>query len=105
MAGIIKLNPKDLSSSEGQSLTVGLQKCLDQTASCLLKIDRVWLTKTSKAKSLMGEISSRNRKGYGDEMLGSSKKLPPTVVDNYRNVETRSELPGFNMKKPSGLKK
>jgi hypothetical protein len=38
MAGIIKLNPKDISSSEGQSLTVGLQKCLDQTASCLLKV-------------------------------------------------------------------
>ena len=53
----------------------------------------------------MGEITSRNRKNYGDDLLGSSKKLPPTVVDNFRNVETRSELPGFNMKKPSGLRK
>jgi hypothetical protein len=53
----------------------------------------------------MGEISPRNRKNYGDELLGSSKKLPPTVVDNYRNVETRSEFPGFNMKKPSVLRK
>jgi hypothetical protein len=53
----------------------------------------------------MGEISPRNRKNYGDELLGSLKKLPPTVVDNYRNVETRSELPGFNMKRPTGLRK
>jgi hypothetical protein len=105
MAGIIKLNPRDLSSSEGQSLTVGLQKCLDQSASCLLKVERVWLTKNTKAKSLIGEISSRNRKAYGDDFLGSSKKLPPTIVDNYRNAETRSELPGFNLKKPSGLRK
>ena len=38
MAGIIKINPKDISHSEGQSLTVSLQKCLDQSADCLLKI-------------------------------------------------------------------
>lgn len=38
MAGIIKLNPKDLAHSEGQLLTVSLQKCLDQSANCLLKI-------------------------------------------------------------------
>ena len=38
MAGIIKLNPKDISHSEGQSLTLSLQKCLDQSANCLLKI-------------------------------------------------------------------
>jgi hypothetical protein len=84
MAGIIKLNPKDLSQSEGQSLTIGLQKCLDQGASCLLRIDRVWLTRNSKAKSLAGDLSSR-RKPYGEDLIGSSKKQP-TIVDNYRNV-------------------
>lgn len=54
MAGIIKLNPKDSSLSEGQTLTVGLQKCLDQNANCLLRIDRVWITRNSKAKSMVG---------------------------------------------------
>ena len=85
MAGIIKLNPKDLSSSEGQSITVRLQKCLDQGANCLLKVERVWLTRSSKAKSLMGDIT-RNRKLYVDDLIGSAKKVQPTIVDNYRNA-------------------
>lgn len=38
-------------------------------------------------------------------MLGSGRKLPTTIVENYRNNETRSELPGFNLKKPVGLRK
>jgi len=54
MAGIIKLNPKDISHSEGQSLTVTLQKCLDQTANCLLKIEKIYVTRNNKAKSMAG---------------------------------------------------
>lgn len=38
MAGIIKINPKDASHSEGQVISANLQKCLDQSANCLLKI-------------------------------------------------------------------
>ncbi len=85
MAGVIKLNSKDLASSQNQTLNVNLQKCLDQTASCMIKVDRVWLTRNSKAKSLIGQFSTKNRKSFGDEGLGSGKKLPPTIVDNYRN--------------------
>jgi hypothetical protein len=62
MAGIIKLNGKDICSSEGQTITVGLQKCLDPNASVLLKVDRVWANKVSKAKSMIGDFSARNKR-------------------------------------------
>lgn len=47
-------------------MNVSLQKCLDQTASCTIKVDRVWLSRNSKAKSLYGDFSTKNRKSYGD---------------------------------------
>lgn len=62
MAGIIKLAGKDICASEGQTLTVGVQKCLDSNASCLIKIDRVWTNKVNKAKSIVADLSSRNKR-------------------------------------------
>jgi len=31
----------------------------------------------------------KNRKSFGEDVF-SSKKIQPTIVDNYRNTETRS---------------
>lgn len=31
--------------------------------------------------------------------------MTPAIVDNYRNIETRSEYQGFNLKKPTGFRK
>jgi hypothetical protein len=47
MAGIIKLNFKDISDSEGETLTLSLQKCLDPYATCLLIIKSV---KTNRSR-------------------------------------------------------
>jgi hypothetical protein len=82
MAGIIKLNGKDICSSEGQTITVGLQKCLDPNSSVLIKVDRVWTSKISKAKSTMGDLSARKKFAAEDT---NNKRLKPTVIDNYRN--------------------
>lgn len=82
MAGIIKLNGKNICSSEGQTITVGLQKCLDPNSSVLIKVDRVWMSKVSKAKSTMGDFSARKKFTAEDS---NNKRVKPTVIDNYRN--------------------
>lgn len=38
---------------------------------------------------MAGELNTKNRKSFGDDLF-SSKKIQPIVVDNYRNTETRS---------------
>jgi hypothetical protein len=46
MAGIMRLNVKDINSSEGQVLTLSLQKCLDPYATCTLHIKSVKMNKS-----------------------------------------------------------
>jgi len=46
MAGIIKINLKDISSSEGQNITVSLQKCLDSYATCTIFVKSARLNKS-----------------------------------------------------------
>ena len=54
MAGIIKINLKDISSSEGENLTISLQKCLDPYATCLLTVKSVKLNRSRIKKSGIG---------------------------------------------------
>jgi hypothetical protein len=54
MAGIIKINLKDISNSEGENLTVSLQKCLDPYATCLINIKSVRINRSRVKKGLMG---------------------------------------------------
>lgn len=50
MAGIIKINLKDLSQSEGENLTISLQKCLDPYATCLLTVKSVKINRSRVKK-------------------------------------------------------
>lgn len=45
LAGIIPLACSALDIREGENLTVGLQKCLDASATCLVKVNHSWKTK------------------------------------------------------------
>jgi len=51
MAGIIRLALKDISSSEGQLLTVALQKCLDPSSTCSILLRSVRITR-SRSKNV-----------------------------------------------------
>ena len=55
MAGIIKINLKDIGSSEGQSLTISLQKCLDPYATCLLIVKSVKINRSRVKKGFSGD--------------------------------------------------
>jgi hypothetical protein len=51
MAGIIRMALKDISSSEGQLLTVALQKCLDPSSTCTILLRSVRINR-SRAKNI-----------------------------------------------------
>jgi hypothetical protein len=51
MAGIMRLNLKDINSSEGQTLTISLQKCLDPYATCTIYVKSVKVSK-SRVKTI-----------------------------------------------------
>ena len=63
MAGIIKINLKDINSSEGQIINQNLQKCLDPYATCSLHIKSVKLNK-SRIKNTNFVDEKRNRNIY-----------------------------------------
>jgi hypothetical protein len=52
MAGIIKINLRDISSSEGENLTISLQKCLDPYATCLLTVKSVKINRSRVKKAI-----------------------------------------------------
>ena len=55
MAGIIKINLKDIASSQGDNLTVSLQKCLDPYATCLLTVKSVKINRSRVKKGLLDD--------------------------------------------------
>ena len=64
MAGIIKINLREIAGSEGESLTLSLQKCLDPYATCMLVVKSVKVHKTSRVKrgKLGDELRHRDGK-------------------------------------------
>lgn len=46
MAGIIRMALKDVSSAEGQLLTIGLQKCLDPSSTCTILLRSVRMARS-----------------------------------------------------------
>lgn len=63
MAGIIKINLKEANSSEGQIITLNLQKCLDPYASCTVHIKYVKINK-SRVKTMVVVDDKRSRNIY-----------------------------------------
>lgn len=55
MAGIIKINLKDICSSEGEDVTFTLQKCLDPYANCTILIKAVKISKSRIKKTNLFE--------------------------------------------------
>ena len=55
MAGIIKVGLKDIGSSEGESQTLSLQKCLDPYATCMLIVKSVKINRSRVKKGNLGE--------------------------------------------------
>jgi hypothetical protein len=51
MAGIVKINMKDITSIFSKNQTVSLQKCLDSNATCLLVVNSVKNLKSRVLKS------------------------------------------------------
>ena len=81
MAGIIKINLKDISSSEGQTLTLSLQKCLDSYATCTLLVKSVKLTK-SKTKNINPSDEKKNRNMY-DSKFETKSEAP--ILDGFKS--------------------
>lgn len=64
MAGIIKINLNDIATSEGESLTTSLQKCLDPYATCLFTVKSVKLNRSRVRK---GTVVEDRRQKYSND--------------------------------------
>lgn len=61
MAGIIKINLKEMNTSEGQIINLTLQKCLDPYASCAIYVKSIRMNKSRvKTMILMDDKKGKN---------------------------------------------
>ena len=61
MAGIIKINLKEINNNEGQIITLTLQKCLDPYASCSIYVKSIRMSKSRvKTMILMDDKKAKN---------------------------------------------
>jgi hypothetical protein len=81
MAGIIKINLKDISSSEGENLTISLQKCLDPYATCLLTVKSVKLNRSGLKRSAIGEDRKKNS---NEARFESRSEAPVLDIRNFK---------------------
>lgn len=99
MAGIIKINLKDIGSSEGQSLTVSLQKCLDPYATCLLVVKSV---KTNRSRVKKGTLGGDWKlKSSNDQKFESRSEAPIMDIRNIKQRSKYNEGDSFGPKKPN----
>ena len=75
-------------------MTVGLQKCLDPSALCSIKVNHLWKVKDKPtfnlAKSSVGGFVRKTRESP------ESKKMKNT---SYQGIETRSDYQGYQVRK------
>lgn len=50
IAGVIKLNPQQISGLEGQIINLKLYKCIDTSACCDIKINKVFTFQSPKKR-------------------------------------------------------
>lgn len=99
MAGIIKINLKDIGYLEGQSLTVSLQKCLDPYATCLLVVKSV---KTNRSRVKKGTLGGDWKlKSSNDQKFESRSEAPIMDIRNIKQRSKYNEGDSFGPKKPN----
>jgi hypothetical protein len=99
LAGVIPLTSSVLDVREGENLTVGLQKCLDATATCLLKVNHSWKIKEkahfvpAKSSASLAGIMKKPLDNNDSPELKKFHKNP-----TYEIPETFSERHGHFVK-------
>ncbi len=95
MAGIIKINLKDISSSEGQNITLSLQKCLDSYATCTIFVKSARLNK-SRIKTFNPNDDKRGK--YLQESKFQTKSQAP-IMEGIKSRPRYNEAQNFMNKK------
>lgn len=64
MAGIVKINMNDIASSQGQSFTISLQKCLDPYATISFIVKSV---KLNRSRVRRGTAADDRKQKYAND--------------------------------------
>lgn len=97
MAGIIKINLKEINTNEGQIITLTLQKCLDPYASCSIYVKSIRMSK-SRVKTMI-LMDDKKAKNIQDSRFETKSEAP--VMEMFKSRARYNEAEQFNSKKIS----